>query len=192
MRIDKLEIKKKIKEWELLNIEYDLKKRNLEEIEKEFNKNLERLFDINQNLKEIFQDKSSYENKPKTDIHTSTIKLTLDSITEEEKIKSLYRIIAKSTHPDKIGENLLNQYYIEATQAYKSGEILTIVSICDRLNLSYELDSDTVKLLDRSIDELNTKINFLEKSYHWRWSKSTDIKQKNNIILDYIENFLKK
>ncbi len=102
------------------------------------------------------------------------------------KIRKLYREIVKLTHPDKVKSKKLNDYYIRATGFYDIKDLAGIYSICDELNIEYEVDeSDNVLITDK-ITKLRDRIKFMESTFTWRWHYGVDQQDKDNVILTYI------
>src|SRR5690606_33950948 len=58
----------------------------------------------------------------------------------DSNIKNLYRQIVKKTHPDKVSS--LESVYIEATKAYESYDISTILQISWNLEIPFEMTDE--------------------------------------------------
>ena len=102
------------------------------------------------------------------------------------KLKKLYREIVKLTHPDKVKNSKLNDLYIKGTGFYDKNDIAGLYSICNELNIEYEVDDEDNVLISTKISTLKQRIGFMESTYTWKWHFSKDDSEKNNIILAYI------
>ena len=78
----------------------------------------------------------------------------VETIEKNPKLKSLYRVIAKTTHPDKINDDSLKELYLEATKAYENNNLLPIISICDKLKIPYEVDDGEFEFIKEQIEYL--------------------------------------
>jgi 6-pyruvoyl-tetrahydropterin synthase len=102
------------------------------------------------------------------------------------KIKSLYREIAKATHPDKITNKKINDYYMKATTMYDRNDLAGIYAICDELNIDYEIDIEDIRLISDKINMFKQRIGFLESTFTFKWFHCEEQSEKNHIILNYI------
>jgi len=102
------------------------------------------------------------------------------------KLKKIYREIVKLTHPDKVKNSKLNDLYIKGTGFYDKNDIAGLYSICNELNIEYEVDDEDNVLISTKISTLKQRIGFMESTYTWKWHFSKDDSEKNNIILTYI------
>jgi DnaJ-domain-containing protein 1 len=107
---------------------------------------------------------------------------------KNSEMKKLYRQIVKLTHPDKVNSKKLNKLYIEATDAYEKDDILTIFKISIDLDIYIELDDTYIMIINEKIEKYNVLIEFLKKTYTYKWFNSNDDNEKNEIIENYIEN----
>ena len=105
---------------------------------------------------------------------------------KSKKVKKIYREIVKLTHPDKVKVKKLNDLYLKATEYYDSDDISGLYTICNELDIEYELDeSDNESILSK-IKSLKGKIGFIESTFTWKWYSAKD-KEKENLILNYIQ-----
>jgi hypothetical protein len=111
---------------------------------------------------------------------------------KDPKLRSLYRSIAKSTHPDKIKDESLKELYLEATSAYDNNNILPILAICDRLRIPYEVTEEETNLIKSEIQSLKNRVSFLETTFTWQWYNQTDMNIRETVILSYIKAQLAK
>ena len=100
-----------------------------------------------------------------------------------QKIKSLYREIAKKTHPDKVSskENQIDLYQ-SAVEAKKTNKIDKIISIAKDLKIkTHDLKYADISAIERSIESTNKKITKIRQSYPFVWLFS-DIKKRDKIV----------
>jgi len=103
-----------------------------------------------------------------------------------QKLKKLYREIVKKTHPDKVNDEFLKDLYVSATIHYDNRDLISIYSICGELRIAYELDSSDLVLIKDKIENLRSKIGFIQSTYTWKWKSSEDDVTKKKIVFDYI------
>lgn len=203
-KIKQLEVRKLIKELNFVESDYTYKNEMVNEIEGLFinsvndfldkNPEIKEIFDrrINQKIENIFKErKELIEEKEKENDLDFEIE---DEIQEHEvkvdarvtKLKKLYREIVKLTHPDRTKSKKLNEIYIRATKFYDSLDIPGTYSICDELDIDYEINDEDFNLISEKITRLKEGINFMESTLTWKWYNSDD-KEKSQIVLRYIK-----
>jgi hypothetical protein len=150
-----------------------------------------------ENVKKVL---SSLKNETENNLNESSKEQPDNNITKENSIeeikidpliKSLYRKIAKVTHPDKISNSYLNNLYIEATEAVENNNQLLIFKICMQLDIEFEPPENLTQLIDSEISSLQKKIIFLESSYHMKWHNSSK-SEKNDILISYLKRSIKQ
>lgn len=194
--IKKLEINKLVKELDFIKSEYDYKHEVLQGIDKEFIDSVNLFLEKYPQLKQVFEEKAINIDKLITTIDTDFIDVVESENENEEikieendsKIRSLYRSIAKSTHPDKLKNESLKELYLEATNAYNNNNLLPILSICDKLRIPYDVTDDETNLIKDEISNIRNKVSFLETTYTWQWYINNDENMRDEIILSYIKS----
>jgi hypothetical protein len=179
-----LEFQKLIKEFQFIESNYIYESEIIRISDVEFLKSVNILLDSYPELKRIYEESKvpileTYDQEfeyPKTEIFPN--------------IKKIYRNIVKSTHPDRVENNKLNNLYIEATEAYEQNDIITLYRVCSELNIEFELTDDFFQKIQEKINLFKQKTLFLEKTYAFRWIKSKTETEKNKVILEYIKNQL--
>lgn len=173
---------------------------------------LKKLFDekINRKIEEMLQKKTQEEDvQPEneladdesdlvTELHDEQQEEKEEVIQDEEnqidfrneKLKKLYREIAKITHPDKVKNNKMNALYLKASSYYDDNNIFGIYAICNELDINYEIDETDNLFLNEKIGSLKQRINFLESTFTWKWQHSDDPKEKETIIIRYVSSQL--
>ena len=187
--IRRLEIKKLMKELEFYESDYEYKNSIVEIADKEFLKSVSSYFEEYPELNNIFQskmDKKLYEN-----LIIEDEVLNINKPKPSPKIRKLYREIVKRTHPDKISDKHLNELYLIATKNYDECNILSIYSICNDLNISYDLDESDIVMFNNRINTLKNNISFIQSTYTWKWNFTSELERKN-VVLDYIRALLKR
>lgn len=189
MNLEVLQKRKLLKKLDYIKSEYDYIKEIVNINDLLFNQAIDVILDENIELKEIYQNefmkfeeliKGEYENIQND---------SPDIIDKSPEIKKIYRDIVKKTHPDKTDDPLLSSMYIDATESYKVNDISDLYSICDKLNIDFNLSKDDIDQLNNQIEDFIDKIDFLKSTYTWKWYESTDDK-KNEILLDFLKNKL--
>jgi len=199
--IKKLEVNKLIKELDFIKSDFNYKSELVHNIDKDFIRSVEEFLNNHPRLKKVFDEKVvpleinvEKNTDDTTSLFNKTSEIPIDDRSfpdliekdkeKDKKLKSLYRSIVKSTHPDKIKDSNLQELYLEATNAYEVDNILPILAICDILRIPYEISEDEISLIRDEINNFKNKINFLETTYTWKWVNS---ESKDQIVLDYIK-----
>ena len=190
--LKKLEVVKLIRELDFVESEFNYKSEMLKEIDYEFKKEVESVLSSNQELKNVFTKSVDEFNKEKTKVlneHYEKINTfeETETIERNPKIKSLYRVIAKTTHPDKVNDDNLKELYLEATKAYENNNLLPIISICDKLKIPYEITDEEFNFIKEQIESTKKRTTFLESTYTWQWYVKPHIEEKNQIVLSFIK-----
>ena len=197
--IQKLEINRLIKELDYVKSDFNYKSELLQEADSDFIKSVDSFLNTHPQLKQVFNEKLLERQVPKEPVVNPIMDQIFEDIFEEAsitdtkdteiieevkdtKLRSLYRSIAKSTHPDKI----------KATSAYDNNNILPILAICDRLRIPYEVTEEETSLIKSEIKNLKSRVSFLETTFTWQWYNQTDVNIREQVILSYIKAQLAK
>ena len=206
-KLKSLEVRKLLKELDFIESDFNYKNEIVFEADSNFIKSVNDLLEKHPMLKDIINKKNS---KRVDLVFSDIIKEALDKddeILEEEelvedfineevvseinpkevKMKKLYRDIAKLTHPDKIVSEKLNDLYLKSTKFYKNSDITGIYYICDELGITYEIDDKDNEMISNKINNLKSRISFMESTLTWRWFHSESEKEKEQIVLSYIK-----
>jgi len=190
--LKKLEVVKLIRELDFVESEFNYKSEMLKEIDYEFKKEVENVLSLNSELKDVFTKCVDDFNREKTKVLNERYE-NIDMLEEVEtieknpKVKTLYRVIAKTTHPDKVNDDNLKELYLEATKAYENNNLLPIISICDKLKIPYEVDEEEYDFIKEQIESIKKRTNFLESTYTWQWYVRPHIDEKNQVVLNFIK-----
>jgi hypothetical protein len=206
-RLKDLEIKKLLKELDFIEIDYEYRSEVVSEADSEFMNSINDFLSKNPELKDLYDRKvteriektindvkSKYEESDNIEIeeeqenNISEEENTDDVISNEKspEVKKVYREIVKLTHPDKIKDKRLNDFYIKSTELYNNNDKIGLYKICDELGIIYEMDENDSEVIEDKINTLKRKINFLESTFTWKWFNTKDEKTKERILLDFI------
>lgn len=201
-KLKQLEVKRLIKELDFLSSDFDYKNELVSEADTSFIKNVNEFLDDNPEVKKIFDRKinerldkiimNKVEKENLIDENNLIVNEVEDIIIKkDDKIKKIYREIAKMTHPDKIDNKKLNDIYIKASNHYDNNDVIQIYSICDELGIEYDINDDDTELIINNINNIKQKIQFIESTTTWKWYNTEDDGLKNEIILNYIRSQIK-
>jgi hypothetical protein len=101
----------------------------------------------------------------------------------DESLKKLYKMLSLKTHPDKNGGD--QKLFIEVKQAYHDKNIFKLIIIATKLNVDISYISDAVELFEKSISEMQLKIENFKKTIAWHWAHADDVKKEK--IREYIK-----
>ena len=207
-KLKSLEIKKLLKELEFTESDFEYRNLAVSEADSLFINSINDFLGQHPELKKIYDDKitekinktiEKIQKKSNDETENSENKNVQDDIpsieehkNDEDKtnisqIKKLYREIVKLTHPDKVKSNKHNELYIKSSKYYESGNKIGIYSICNELDIEYEIEEDDVILISEQISSLKNKINFIESTFAWQWYNCEDEMLKSQILLNFIK-----
>jgi hypothetical protein len=206
-KLKQLEIKKLLKELDYIESDLTYKNEIVHEADNSFITTVNNLLEQHPLLKEVFDKKINSKINNIFERREEEIRKKVESaninqeeIIEEEfviverfidqKVKKLYREIAKVTHPDKIDNKKLNDLYLKATICYDNNDRPGTYAICDELEIEYEPEESDTQMISNKISDIKSKINFIESTMTWNWYHSNDEKEKEQMILRYIKNRL--
>jgi len=114
-------------------------------------------------------------------------------------IKTLYREIAKKTHPDRFGDEYQDQFKT-ASVAYEEEEWLTLLMIAADLSINMPLfDQDAQQIISKEIEHKRRLLEKKKESLVWAWASSDDCPETRrkarsymDIDEDKFQEFLKK
>lgn len=206
-KLKDLEIKKLLKELDFIEMDYEYRSEVVSEADSEFMNSINDFLSKNPELKDLY-DKKVTERIEKTinDVKSKSEESDNIEIEEEQEnniseeentddvipnekspeVKKVYREIVKLTHPDKIKDKRLNDFYIKSTELYNNNDKIGLYKICDELGIIYEIDENDSEVIEDKINTLKRKINFLESTFTWKWFNTKDEKTKERILLDFI------
>jgi hypothetical protein len=201
--LTKLKLQKAYREFNYLESEYEYRQDVISKLDGEFMNSVTTVLDGNPELKQAYSSKQEFLrqlNELTNAIKEQTASLSNESeepkpeLTKEEKedarlakMKSLYRKIAKSAHPDRTMNEEKIQIYMDATIAYDDQDILNLYRFCDKLNIEYQMDSDDIAQLEDRIHLLKNEVESLERSWVWQWFQADD-ENKVEVIVNFVNS----
>jgi hypothetical protein len=194
-KIKLLEIKKLFKELDYIQSDFEYRSEIISEADTNFLNGVNNFLDGHPELKELYE--SRLNERINQFVHTESYEPIIEQTDdfEEEifiddkspKVKKLYREIVKITHPDKSNNKSHNDFYVKATEYYNMNDKLGIYKIATELDIDYEIEYDDNIEIRRRIDELKSKINFLESTFTYQWIRIDDELEKNKMMVNYIK-----
>ena len=206
-KLRNLQVKRLLKELEYVESDFDYRNEIISEADNNFIKCINHFLSQHPEIKEV------YDKKVNEKIEKSIIKkieddnkeLDIDMDSSQEiheennedekdkvnngnsKLKKVYREIVRLTHPDKTDKKRLNDLYILATKYYDNSDQIGLYKVCDELNIDYEIDENDEQSIADKISSLRTRIDFLEKTFTWKWHNCETEVEKNQIMINYIK-----
>jgi len=124
-------------------------------------------------------------------------KRIIDDNKEKDKIiKKIYRKIAKKSHPDKVTDEIKNNFFKKAFIFYENKMLIGLVHISNKLLINIDISSFNNNIIQNMLKEISyiqNKINDMQSSNIWKWNHTNNIivkyTYKNNFI---VENRLTK
>ena len=103
-----------------------------------------------------------------------------------DRAKSLFRKIAKKTHPDKTKTNQFADFYMKAKAAYELCDILELYSICVKLGIAYEIKDSEKEEIQIKINSKKEDIKKMEMSYIWLWTSNSDENYRKQLLQAFL------
>ena len=148
-------------------------------------KESEELFELYERLfKDDFSKEINFMARKATEI-TEEEKMVnpIDVINEEEEeeperdpdLYKIYKKIAMKTHPDRVKDESLVDFFDQATQAMKENDWMTILTIALALEIKTpEFTEELRQKLQANILEINTKVKSLHNTAAWVWANTAE------------------
>lgn len=186
-RISQLKLKSLFKEYDYYTSEIEWREEFINESEPGFMKHVTEILESNEELKELYDERFQM-NKEKFDYDKIT-EIKEEIREKNPQLKDLYRKVVKKTHPDKIKDENLNEFYMVATKIYDKDDVLNMYRLCNELGIEYELSETDEEYIREEIEKTKQRIYFIEKSLTYQWAEG-DINKKEKVVLDYIRQLL--
>ena len=148
-------------------------------------KESEELFELYERLfKDDFSKEINFMARKVTEI-TEEEKMVnpIDVINEEEEeeperdpdLYKIYKKIAMKTHPDRVKDESMVDFFDQATQAMKENDWMTILTIALALEIKTpEFTEELRQKLQANILEINTKVKSLHNTAAWVWANTAE------------------
>lgn len=176
-RLEQLEVKKLLQEYSFLLLDEEYKKEIVESNREEF------LNKIRDTRGDVPPPPTQPQEKPKKDkIDPSTVDKTT-----KDKVKKLYREIAKVTHPDKAKTDEHTELYMQATVAADEFDLFTLYEICSRLNITHSIDIEDKDILKIRINKKRDELKSIESSFIWLYVHAKTEEEKQQLINHFIK-----
>jgi len=164
-KLEQLELKKLFQEYNYLILDDQYKKELISEVQPEF------LIRVSELRKDPPQQILPIPPKEK-------VKKDLPITPElKNKIKKLYREIAKVTHPDKVNSKEYEGIYIKATKASEECNLFELYDICSELGILYSMELEDKDILRIHINEKRDELQKIESSFIWLYINAKNEKE---------------
>ena len=181
-----LEFKRLMKELQFVESDLEYQSEILKISDEEFIKSVNNFLTNYPELEQIYQQKKETFEKILLE-NKIEIKEEIQEKNILPEAKKLYRKIVKSTHPDKVINNKLNELYKLATQAYDDNDMITLYKVLSELEINFEIDDNLILEIKDKVDSLKSQTNLLKSTFTYRWVKCNSTNEKNKIILEFIK-----
>jgi hypothetical protein len=113
-------------------------------------------------------------------------KISVDE-NELKTIKTIFRKIAKVSHPDKTKNIYKNKLYDEAQIAYDENNLLVLYKVAKKLNIDIELNVSNLLLIEKIISDEKKELSSVETSFLWVWANTESQEKKDELINQFIK-----
>lgn len=176
-RLEQLEVKKLLQEYSFLLLDEEYKREVIDDGREEF---------LNK-IQEVRGDVSPPP--PQTQPQEKPNKIDPNSVDKstKDKVKKLYREIAKVTHPDKAKTDEHTGLYMQATVAAEEFDLFTLYEICAKLDISHSIDVEDKDILKIRINKKRDELKSIESSFIWLYVHAQTEEEKQKLIEHFIK-----
>jgi translation initiation factor 2 beta subunit (eIF-2beta)/eIF-5 len=182
-KLQHLEVKKLLQEYSFLLIDEQYKQEVIAANKEEF---LTRVREANSTPEAVPQSASSERPKRRRIDLNSVDKSTKD------KVKHLYREIAKRTHPDRCTDATLHELYVTATEAAEEFDLFALYELCNRLDITHSVDAEDKDILKQRILHKKEELKAIEASFIWLYAHAPSEEHRKKLIDQFVNKHGKK
>ena len=190
-RLLELEIQKILQEYKLLLIDEEYKNEMISINKGDFLKEINKKGGLPESEPVIPKEEEDNADKV-DDVEQEKIEVDEKTAFIKESMKKLYRQIVKLTHPDKTmhknNKKELSDLYIRSKKAMASMDVYELLTICDRLDIKYNIDINQKDILEENLLKKKEQLKSLEVSFIWLWIKAATDIEKESIVDLFIKN----
>jgi hypothetical protein len=181
-KIQHLEVKKLLQEYSFLLLDEEYKQEVIAANKSEF---LTRVREANG--EPAAEPEPSPEPPPKKRIDP-------DTVTSEtrDKVKRLYREIAKHTHPDRCDDAELHDLYVAATEAADEFDLFALYEICHRLDITHSIDPEDKDILRQRIMHKREELKAIEASFIWLYAHAPSEEHRQKLVDQFVNKHGKR
>ena len=178
-RLEQLEVKKLLQEYSFLLLDEEYKREVIDNNREDF---LNKIRDTRGDTPPPPPPTQPQEKPKKDKIDPNKV----DKSTKD-KVKKLYREIAKITHPDKAKTDEHAGIYMQATEAAEEFDLFTLYEICAKLDISHSIDIEDKDILKIRIDKKRDELKSIESSFIWLYAHAQTEEEKQKLIDHFIK-----
>ena len=177
-RLEQLEVKKLLQEYSFLLLDEEYKHEVIDNNREEF---LNKVREARGDNPPPPPPTEPQEKPQKDKIDPNTV----DKSTKD-KVKKLYREIAKITHPDKAKTDEHTELYMQATDAAEGFDLFVLYEICSKLNISHSIDGEDKDILKIRINKKRDELKSIESSFIWLYTHAQTDEEKQKLIDHFV------
>lgn len=191
-KLVQLEVRKLLRELEYLSSDLEYKQEVLSDADGRFLSSVNEFLSLNPELKNAFDDvinrRLDASIKRSQEILSEESSVETDFVARETdpKMKKIYWDIAKLTHPDKVGDQRLNDLYLEAGKSYKEEDIIGLYSVCEKVGIDYVVEEEDISKIRSQIEKTKGKIDLLQSTATWAWNSADNEAGRQDIVVRYV------
>ena len=182
-KLQHLEVKKLLQEYSFLLIDEQYKQEVIAANKEEF-------------LTRVRESNSTPEPEPEPATATKPDKPRIDPNTVDtstkDKVKRLYREIAKRTHPDRCTDATLHELYVTATEAAEEFDLFALYELCNRLDITHSVDAEDKDILKQRILHKKEELKAIEASFIWLYAHAPSDEHRKKLIEQFVNKHGKK
>jgi len=188
-RLEQLEIKKLLTEYDYLNIDGEIKQEIIDKYKPVFMEDLKEYENPN---KEKTVEENVGEPMNMEKVVEKLIKDEDLSDHTKKRMKKMFRDVMKKTHPDKVKSEELVEIYIKSKEAYELNDLLSLSHYANKLNIEVRLNVVEIKILKDLLSKKKESLEVIESSWLWLWYNSKTKEEKKKVVELYYEKHIKQ
>jgi hypothetical protein len=181
-KLQQLEVKKLMQEYSFLLLDEEYKQEVIAANKTEF---LTRVREANG--KPMAEPEQAPERPAKKRIDPDMV----DKSTRD-KVKRLYRDLAKLTHPDRCDDAELHEVYVMATEAADEFDLFALYEICHRLDITHSIDPEDKDILRQRIMHKREALAAIESSFIWLYAHAPSEEHRQKLVDQFVNKHGKR
>jgi len=181
-KIQHLEVKKLMQEYSFLLLDEEYKQEVIAANKTEF---LTRVREANG--EPTAEPEPAPEQPKKRGIDPATV-----TAETRDKVKRLYREIAKHTHPDRSDDADLHDVYVAATEAADEFDLFALYEICHSLDITHSIDPEDKDILRQRIMHKREALKAIESSFIWLYAHAPSEEAKQKLVDQFVNKHGKR
>ena len=175
-KLKQLEIKKLLKEYDLLISSDEYKQEVIDTCTSDFMSEI-----LGEEANEKKEGEQNGEPKEKEEKPKIIPDEEMDAETKK-LMKKAFRDVMKKTHPDVVKNEDFLDFYRLAKEAYDTNNIVELSLIASKVNVDVKLNENHIDMIKKIVDIKKQELESFQKSYLYMWAHAKSKEEKQVIV----------